>query len=224
VSETATPPHIRAHGYDKYKRKGGVPVRCSGSEYPPLEFDSTQAETTLRYHRSQLADLIERKRGMEDGSLAPEGLTGVAAMKVRFLGAKQIEADQRRRDVVLAQIRIDACQREIDNLTRLLVTRIADPTLTVQHLRQRVPRIGDLFRKTSDGALYCVDSVIPAPPIARHGSRRPVKAPHYMCRRVSDGTLHRFLQTAVTRALNEQCGTLTPHGRPPEPKGEEGRA
>lgn len=209
VSETVTPPHIRPHGYDSFKTKlAGVRVECTGSEKPPLEFESTHTESTLKFCRAQLIEMQDRQRAIAEGSAPPIGLTGVNALRVRFDGAVKIEADQRRRDVALVQIKIETCQREIDTLTRLLVTRVADPSLTVRDLRHCLPRIGDLFRKNSDGRLYRVESTEPAPAISRFGSRRPVRAPHYWCRCDADGTLHRFLQSAVTRALNSQGGTL----------------
>jgi hypothetical protein len=217
VAETVDPPHIRPHGYDSYQSKRqGVRIQCDGSGQPPLEFDSTHTESTLRFCRATLPKLIERKEAIALGTAPPIGLTGVDALKVRFSGAAKIEADQRRRDVTLAQWHVAACQKQIDTLTRLLMTRATDPALTVQNLRHGLPRIGDLFRKNSDGRLYTVESTVPVPTIGRYGTSRPIRAPHYMCRRATDGTLHRFLQSTITRALNQQGGSLPPVGRPNE--------
>jgi hypothetical protein len=219
VTETVTPPVIRPHGYDTYKAHKGMRIPCGGAGQPPLEFESAHAARTLRFCKSQLADLLERRVAIEAGTGPPPGLTGINALKVRFSGATQIAEEQRQRDSNTARIRIEGLNRDINLMTRLIATRAVAPTtlVTVANLRRGgLPRIGDIFRKNADGRLYTVESTEPAPSISYHGTRRPIKAPHYMCRRTSDGTLHRFLQNTITRALKNQGGSLPPIGRPPE--------
>jgi len=217
VVEAVTPAVIRSHGYDTFRDSKALRVPCAGSGKQPLEFDTGETALTLRFLRKQLADLMERKAAMEAGTGPPPGLTGVNALKVRFAAATEIADLQRVRDSNLVQVRMDACNREIDLLTRLLTTRATTPSLhTATSLRHAgLPRIGDLFRK-NDGRLYVVESTVPVPPIGKHGSRRPIRAPHYLCRCQADGTLHRFLQSTITRALNNQGGSLPKIGRPNE--------
>jgi hypothetical protein len=218
VTESAVPPRIRPHGYDTYRAEGRMRIAGGGSGQPPLEFESTHAAMRLRFCKAQLADIISRKAAIEAGTGPPPGLTGINALKVRFAGNTQLAEEQRVRDSAAARIRIEALNTEITLLTRLIATRVATPNLTtVASLRRAgLPRIGDMFRTNRDGRLYTVESTEPAPAISYHGTRRPIKAPHYMCRRASDGTLHRFLQNTITRALKSQGGSLPPIGRPPE--------
>ncbi len=215
VTEAVTPPVIRAHGYDTIKGRTAMRVPCGGSGQQPLEFDSSHTALTLRFVKAQLADLLERQAAIEAGTGPPPGLSGLNALKVRFSnGAEHIAEKQRMLDRGLAIANINRCNREINLLTRLLVTRDASGMLPTLAQRGSLPRIGDLFR-CGDGRLYTVESTIPVPAIARHSTRCSIRAPHYLCRS-SDGSLHRFLQATITRALNSQGGSLPRIGRPTE--------
>jgi hypothetical protein len=220
VTESVTPPVIRPHGYDTLKGRSMMRVPCGGSGQQPLEFDSTHTALTLRFLKAQLADLIERRGAMEAGTGPPPGLSGLDALKVRFADDERLAAEQLARDRSLAKTSIDLCNRDIDRLTRMLVTREQAPTLpTLSDLARSEDyraHVGDVFRGSSDGRLYTIESIVPAPAIAKHGSRKPVRAPHYLCRRNHDGTVHRFLQASITRALKSQGGSLPATGRPPE--------
>lgn len=218
VIESVSPPLLRDHGYETIAaRKERVP--CQGSQQPPLELDSSHGETTLRFLKQQVAGLMERKATVEAGNGPPPGLSGLKALKVRFSEheAYEIAEAQRKRDTSLAQVKINSLNTDISRLTRILALREAKTELdTPATLRLAgLPRIGDLFRWSNDGKLYKVESTVPAPRIG-NPARRPVKAPHYLCRRQSDNTLHRFLQATITRALNEQGGSLPAKGRPQE--------
>jgi hypothetical protein len=193
---------------------GGSRLICEGAGYLPLELDSTHTLHLIAAREERIKHLTQRREDLKAGTVLPLAMRGAAALKWRFT-ADADAADSRALKAEIAAIgaKIAQAQRSLRTLRELARTRKGDGTLRTRRLHGGLPKVGDLFRP-QDGMLYTVEYTQEQPRIAHYGRQHAIRAPHYFCRRAVDGTVRRFLQGTITRALAEQGGSLTSEGRP----------